>query len=226
MNFNDILFVILLIVQFSFTSFIYKIFGKNGLFVWIGAGIIIANIQVLMTVELFGLYATLGNSMYASIYLSTDLISEKYGQKEAKKAVYIGFVIMVAFSIIMQIVLLFKSAETDFAYIHLEALFSILPRITLASLTAYLISQILDVTLFFKIKGYFGESNQLWIRNNASTIISQFIDTVIFVTIAFIGVYPLEVLKGIFITTYFFKLISALLDTPFIYLMRSMRKED
>ncbi len=219
---NNVLFFVLLIVQFSLTVLIYRLFGKVGLFVWICAGIIIANIQVLKTIELFGMTATLGNSLYGSIYLATDLLSEVYGKKDAKKAVYLGFFMMLSFTLIIQLVMLFKPDVSDFADGPFQLLFTILPRITLGSLMAYIVSQILDVNLFFAIKKKFGKKNELWIRNNFSTLISQFVDTLIFVIVAFYGVFSIDVLTDIFITTYILKAISSIMDTPFVYLMRGM----
>ena len=62
----------------------------------------------------------------------------------------------------------------------------------------------------------------LWIRNNGSTLTSQAVDTVIFTTLAFWGVYPAQVFFSILLTTYLFKAVVALLDTPFMYLARSI----
>ena len=57
-------------------------------------------------------------------------------------------------------------------------------------------------------------------RNNLSTLTSQAIDTVLFTTLAFLGTYPTDVFFSIMITTYLFKAVVALIDTPFIYLAR------
>ena len=57
----------------------------------------------------------------------------------------------------------------------------------------------------------------IWLRNNVSTIISQFIDTVIFITIAFYGVFPNNVVLSIIIGQWFIKILVALVDTPFVY---------
>jgi len=70
--------------------------------------IIIANIQVTKIIEVFGLVTAMGNVIYGSTFLVTDILTEKHGVKEAKKAVLIGFFAMVFATIIMQITLLFK----------------------------------------------------------------------------------------------------------------------
>ncbi|MDD3958034.1 MAG: queuosine precursor transporter, partial [Candidatus Izemoplasmatales bacterium] len=66
-----------------------------------------------------------------------------------------------------------------------------MPRIALASMTAFLISQFFDVTIFQKIRLRWPENRYLWLRNNGSTFLSQLLDTLIFVPIAFVGVYSL-----------------------------------
>lgn len=220
---NELLWIIFIVVQFGLLVGAYKLFGLTGLYVWIGFAIVAANIQVVKMVDLYGISGTLGNIMYGSIFLATDLINEKYGRKQAQKAVYIGFVMLISFTFITQIALKFTPNEFDFAQSALETVFTLLPRITIGSLTAYIISQTLDVYLFDKIKAKFGSKSQLWIRNNGSTLISQAIDTAIFTFIAFTGALPFAVVLEIFWFSYVIKIITSLVDTPFVYWMRSIK---
>jgi uncharacterized integral membrane protein (TIGR00697 family) len=62
----------------------------------------------------------------------------------------------------------------------------------------------------------------LWLRNNASTVVSQLLDSAIFCTIAFWGLFPVNVFWEIMLSTYVIKVAVAALDTPFIYLARRM----
>ena len=98
----------------------------------------------------------------------------------------------------------------------LAAVFGVLPRIAGASLVAYLISQRHDVWAYHFWRERF--PGPLWLRNNLSTIVSQLIDSVVFTLVAFVGVFPPAVLVQIVITTYLFKAIVAVADTPFLYL--------
>ncbi|MCH4888479.1 VUT family protein [Acidaminobacter sp. JC074] len=223
---NELLWLIFCLVQFGLLVLTYKMFGLTGLYVWIGFGIVAANLQVVKSVDMFGISATLGNIIYGSIFLATDLINEKYGRKHAQRAVLIGFVMMVSFTIITQLALRFAPNEFDFAQGALETLFSIQIRITAGSLIAYLISQTLDVYLFDKIKSKFGSPNQLWIRNNGSTLVSQAIDTAIFTFIAFLGVFPFPVVMEIFWFSYVIKIATSLIDTPFVYWMRGIQPKE
>jgi len=219
---NEILWVIFALVNFTLFLLVYKVFGKLGIFIWIVLATILANIQVTKLVLLFGLEATLGNILYGTIFLATDVLNELFGKKEARKAVFIGFFVMIITVILMTIALQFNPHPEDFAQGALETIFGFMPRILLASLTAFIISQLIDVYVFDKIKQKLPDNKFLWIRNNLSTIFSQAVDTVIFVPIAFIGVVSTEVLFGIMLSTYLIKVLVAALDTPFIYLIKKV----
>jgi len=223
---NELIWFMFAIVNFVMIIVVYKVFGKMGLFAWIAMGTVLANIQVTKTVELFGLTATLGNIMYGTLFLATDALNEKYGLKDAKRAVFIGFATLLGMVIIMQMALLFTPSVDDFAHDALQTIFGIIPRIALGSITAYLIAQLLDVHIFQRIKKRFSSDKTLYIRNIGSTMISQFVDTIIFVPIAFIGVYDFNVVFSIFITTYLIKLMVAVLDTPFVYLIKRIKPLD
>lgn len=219
---NEILWILFAIINFGLLLTVYRIFGKPGLFVWIGMSTVIANIQVVKTVEMFGLNATLGNIVYGTAFLATDILNEKYGKREAKKAVWMGFTTLIILTVIMQFALLFTPGENDIAHPALETLFGLVPRIAIGSLIAYIVSQYFDVWLYAKLKQIFPSGRTLWVRNNGSTMISQLLDTSIFCLIAFYGVYPFEVWLEIFLTTYVIKFIVAALDTPFFYLAKKM----
>jgi queuosine precursor transporter len=220
---NELLWIGFALINFGLVVVIYQYFGKTGLFAWITLAIILANIQVTKNIELFGFTATLGNIMYGTIFLITDTINEIFGVKDAKKAVLLGFAVMVVTLIIMQTALLFTPTDWDEGHNALAYTFGLLPRIALGSVIAYLISQWFDVQFFDFLKR---KNNPLWLRNNGSTLISQLIDTLIFVPIAFLGLYETSVILEIALTTYFIKVLVAAMDTPFIYLMKKITPRD
>ncbi|CAN7352708.1 queuosine precursor transporter [Rossellomorea sp. LjRoot5] len=212
------------LITFSCLLIMYRMFGRTGLFVWIGISTILANLQVVKTIEIFGLTATLGNAMYGSAFLVTDILNEKYGKKDAQKAVWLGFFTLIVMTIIMQLALLFQPHPDDFAQESLATIFGIIPRIALGSLAAYLVSQFTDVYIFTYLKKKFPTDAQFWIRNNGSTMVSQLLDTLVFTSIAFLGEYPIHVWFEIFITTYLLKWVISLMDTPFGYLAKRFPK--
>lgn len=222
---SELLWIVFAIINFSLLVLMYRMFGKSGLFVWIGMATVMANIQVVKTIELFGLTATMGNILYGTAFLATDILNEKYGKKEAKKAVWMGFSSLIIMTITMQFALVFEPGPDDIAQGALTTLFGIVPLIAIGSLTAYLVSQYVDVWIYDKLKKVFPSESQLWVRNNGSTMLSQLIDTVIFCGIAFAGQYPFGIWLEIFFTTYILKFIVAAMDTPFLYLAKKVRPE-
>ncbi|MDF9845268.1 MULTISPECIES: queuosine precursor transporter [unclassified Paenibacillus] len=220
--FNLLWGILFVIVNFAFFLICYRLFGKKGLYAWVGVATVIANIQVAKTIEMpLGIVMTLGNTMYVTLYMTSDLLNEKYGRAEARNAVWFGFFTLLMTTAIMQMVLVFEPQETDIAQSSLETIFGMMPRLALGSLTAYFISQFLDVRLYSWIRKYYGSSRQLWIRSNGSTMVSSFVDTLIFCTIAFAGLYDLKVWTEILLTTYLSKFLLTGAGTPILYIARS-----
>ncbi len=219
---NEILWIGLLFVSLFSVILAYKLFGKTGLYIWTAVAVILANIQVLKLIQVFGMTTALGNAIYASLFLSTDILNENHTKKDAQKAVWIGFFVLIATTIIMQITLQFIPDEEDFISEHLYQIFSFFPRIALASLVAYIISQSHDVWFFAKLKKK-DKTRRLWLRNNLSTITSQLLDNTIFTLIAFVGLYSWESIVQIFLTALIMKTIVAACDTPFLYLARKIK---
>ncbi|MCD6574484.1 queuosine precursor transporter [Candidatus Aerophobetes bacterium] len=216
---NEILWFIFIIVDLSFSIFAFYIWGRYGLYVMVAMGTFVCNLQVIKTIQMFGMVATLGNVVYASIFFNTDILSEIYGKREARKAVWVGFYALISATVAMQFAIRFKPDVSDAIQSHLEAIFNLMPRVVIASLSAYLISQHHDVWAFHFWKRVTG-GRWLWLRNNLSTMVSQLIDTTVFTFLAFWGVFSFPVFCQIFLTTYLFKWIIAVLDTPFLYLAR------
>ena len=218
--FNIWFWFLFLIIDLTLAVLMYRLWGKKGLYVLIGASIIAANIQVVKTVQLFGLVATLGNVLYGSIFFATDVLSEVYGRKSARRGVWLGFSALILMVIWMQLGLIFIPDASDFSQGSLATIFGLLPRIAAGSLAAYFLSQHHDIFAFHYWKDRTG-GRYLWLRNCASTAVSQAIDSVVFCSIAFIGVFTWPVFFEILLTTYFLKFVVMLVDTPFIYWAKS-----
>ena len=218
---NELIFIFTVLIYLGSVLVLYHFYGKNGLFIFAVFGTLLGNIAVCKCVDIFGFSTTAGNVLYASTFLVTDILSEKYGKKDAARAVAYSFSIMVLWMLGTQLILLFTPNANDYISESLNVVFGLVPRITIASLIGFVCSQNFDVFLYHFIWSKTGNnSDKLWLRNNGSTLTSQAVDTVIFTTLAFWGVYPLSVFLSIMLTTYLFKAVVALLDTPFIYLAR------
>lgn len=226
---NEVLWLLMLITNFASIIFAYRYFGKIGLYVWIPISIFMANIQVVLLVDLFGFGTTLGNIAYASGFLVTDILSENHGEKDAKRAVQIGFFSIISMTLIMQLAIHFQPSQIQEGiqnHQSVQTIFSFMPRLVGAGLVAYYISQYHDVWAYAFWKRLLPSDKYLWVRNNFSTMSSQLIDNLIFTTLAFWGVFTLETLWQIFWTTYVIKFVVAIADTPFLYLAKYLKNRE
>jgi len=166
--------------------------------------------------------APAGVIVYASTFLVTDLICEVYGKEKAKRAVLAGFLSNLIAVISFLIAIKWTPApQTIMPERELEAfntVLSLAPRIVLASIIAFIISQTHDVYAFHFWKKVTG-GKYLWIRNNLSTVTSQGIDTFVFIFISFYGILDLGSIAALMVGQYVAKVSIALVDTPFIYLI-------
>lgn len=195
-------------------------------------------------INVFGLSVAVGVLPYPLTFLCTDLISEIYGKKRAQHLVALGFFInlFVLFILWLGQVLpaVDSSMQPPWQEITLgEAvllpngsklegkapLFSFIYFCTsgavAASMLAYLCAQFIDVQIFHFVKKK-SKGRHLWLRNNVSTLISQFVDSLAVVGVTFGAVFldggiALSTLFYLFLSNYIFKALSALLDTPFFY---------
>ena len=196
----------------------------NGIFVGL---LILSNI---VAVKLFsiGTWAMLPAAViiYIFTFPITDVIVEVYGKKEAQRTVRAGFITQVLALIFIAITVSLPAAPVFSEQTSFETILNGSFRVVLASLISYMISQNLDVYVFGRLKDKHG-SSKLWLRNNASTMLSQLIDTTIFITIAFIGTMPLAVLGGLILTQYIFKFVASIVLTPVVYLLVNLvRKQE
>lgn len=217
---NELLFFISIVVSFLLVLLFYKVFGQKGLFIWIAITAVIANIEVVKCIDIFGLPVTLGNSLYCSISLATDLLNEKFGGREARKSAWVGFLSLVSLVILSQLSLLFIPNSSDFASDAMKTIFSTTPRLCIASLTCFLLSNVLDTYVFSWLKT---KSKRLWIRVNVSTVISQFLDSMLFTILAFAGFLPFVDVLVLGATTYVVKVIITMCNTPFVYWGRKIK---
>ena len=227
---NELLLIGSVILIYGAVLVAYRLFGKIGMYIMTVIATILANIEVLMLVDAFGMEQTLGNVMFASTYLVTDILSENEGKKSANKAVWLGVFTSVAMLLFTQYWLLYTPAASDWAREHITSIFSTTPRLLAASFTGYIVSQRFDVWLYHKwwdfTSNKTGDSKRfLWLRNNGSTLVSQIVNTVIFTTIAFFGMYELKTFISIMVSSYVIYIFTSLLDTPIVYIARWMKNK-
>ncbi|MDK1023276.1 MAG: queuosine precursor transporter [Gammaproteobacteria bacterium] len=231
-NHQTLLWLMTISIDLGFALILYRIFGKTGLYASIILSILMANLQgpkltIIWLPVVGNLQTSLGVILYSGIYFATDLLSEKYGKREANRAVMAGFATSVMIVVMIFISMRFlpstdpRTAQFS-SDVHnaFATLFNFTPRFVFGSLLAYLISQRFDVWIFHFIKEHTGKKH-LWIRNNLSTMSSQALDTFIYSLIVWWGIVDLAVAMQLGLAKYLFKVLIAMIDTPFIYWGRS-----
>ena len=228
---NEILLIVNLVVVYSMTLLFYKMCGKKGLLCWNIIATIAANIEVMILVKAFGLEQTLGNILFASTFLTTDILSENYSKKDATMAVKTGIMASLAFIVISRFWLWFIPSENDVISSSIVTVFENTPRVMFAGFFVYAIVQNFDVWLYHKLwdvtsKKSGNKKSFLWLRNNLATMTSQLINAILFNVIAFWGIYDIKTLINIIISTYVIFIITSLADTPIVYIARKIKKID
>lgn len=227
---NEILLLVSLFLTFSTVLFLFWLFQEQGLYLWTVLATIAANIEVLIMVTAFGMEMTLGNILFASTFLVTDILSELYGKKAAQTAVYLGIATSAVFIFLSQSWMLYVPNENDFAFPAIRTVFSNTPRLMAVGIIVYVIVQLFDVWAYHKwwafTRSTFGDSRKfLWLRNNGSTLVSQLLNTVLFTWGAFLGTYDTKTMVSIAIASYIIFVATSIADTPFVYLARYMHQK-
>ena len=235
MNFqNEIILIASILVYFGALVGMFRVFGKYGIYTWTVICTIAANIEVMILVHAFGLDTTLGNVLFASSFLATDIMSEVFGKKDANRCVKIGIAANIIFICISQSWRLFVPADIPQEYGQMYepiiTVFKNTPRVMFSSLLAYVICEIYDVWAYHfiwsKTEKMTGDKRRfLWLRNNGSTLVSQLINTVAFNLLAFGGVFETKVMISNLIFGYSIFIVTSLCDTPFIYLARRIAEK-
>jgi len=182
--------------------------------IFVGA-LVISSVLASKIITIFGLFVPAGVLAYCITFVVTDVISEIWGKERANRVVFSGFIALLVAFLLIRIALFWDAAPYWREQKAFSTILGSTSRIIIGSFIAYLASQYHDVWAFHIWRKLTGERH-LWLRNTASTVVSQFIDTVIFITIAFYGTMPIfPLIKG----QYIIKVLIALLDTPFVYLV-------
>jgi queuosine precursor transporter len=204
-------------------------FGISGMFVYISIAIIAANLQVLSATDI-SWYAepiALGTVTYASTFLASDVITEIYGARDARKSVFLSFAAALVLIILMVITLGTRPVDEHShfkeSYDALKIIFNPNIAILLASFSAYIISQLTDIYIFSKIKDL-SQSKNLWFRTLIAISIAAFIDSVIFNILAWKIFAPNPVSTNSLIYSYILsgyslQMMVVMFNIPIFYLL-------
>lgn len=220
---NNIIFIIETVTVFGLLSLTNKFFKRDGVIAWVAVATILANIITAKNATIFGMDTALGTVMFASTFLATDILSECYGKRYAKKAVMLGLFSSAVLIIATQIALLYKPSAFDYADSPMRTLFGLNLRISISSMIMYVIANLGDIFIFEKIKDKTG-GKAMWLRNNVATILCNCLENFGFIGLAFWGIYDIKTIINIAVSTSVIEMAAALIDTPFLYLNRKITK--
>lgn len=172
------------------------------------------------TVEFFGFATNTGNIFYASVFLATYFLIERYGSREGIRSIWIGLIAVSFFSLLAYLTVSLtgtpETAELDAAF---EIAFSPLARLTFAALIAYAISQTLNVYLYSYLKERLNGGYR-WLRANATNAAAQLVDSVVFFLVAFAGVVPFANVVEVLLVGFSIKVIFMMFAAPLLQLNR------
>lgn len=176
-----------------------------------------ANVIAGKIIAIGGWEMSSGIIAYPLTFLLTDTIAEVYGRRATTRVVWFGFACS-----LMMTALIYLGGALPIASVSavsqesFDGALGSVPRIVLASMLAYLVAQNHDVFAFHFWRRK-TDGRHLWFRNNASTAVSQLLDTALFTLIAFWGVLPVDVVLMIFVVEYIAKIAISVADTPLVY---------
>ena len=180
---------------------------------------LIANKFVSVDLGFYTFTLSAGVLPYPITFFITDILSEMYGRQKTSRVVLMGFAALLFTILILwlgkQFAAIESSPVSDSVY---NAAFGNSQRVIFASMTAYLVAQLVDVRLFHFWKRL-TNGKMLWLRNNASTMLSQLVDTTLVVGVLFYGKESFETMSGFIIDGWLFKALAAFVDTIPIYII-------
>ncbi len=164
-----------------------------------------------------------GTILFPLAYIFDDVLTEVYGYASSRKIIWIGFISNILMAVIFMIVGVLPSSPDWHNQSAYDAILGLTPRIVLASLVAYFSGEFSNSFVLAKMK-IFTKGKYLWTRTIGSTLVGEFLDTMLFVTIAFYGVMPTDVLVALLFSNYVFKVGVEVIFTPITYLIVNFLK--
>ncbi len=187
--------------------------------------------EIIRAGEHYSMIIPVGLLAFPITFLATDLISELFGRRRAQLVVWIGFFMNVFMLLVMTVANILPDAYgTSGGTSLFEGVYGFMVGNTIGSMIAYLVAQTIDVRLFHFWKKV-TKGKHLWLRNNASTMVSQLVDSTVILSILYINgnlgseISTIGALVILIFNSYIFKFFAALFDTPLIYAAMKFLKD-
>lgn len=215
---NEVLLVISALADICMV-FVAARVGSKRLFGTIALNLILISIFGAKLITIFGFTTNVGNVFYACVFLATHFLLERQTKKEIYQTIWFGVAAVAFFLLLSQFAVHFVSVTpgdaTDNA---IRTLFTLSPRVALASMVAYVFAQYVNISVYSWFKARM-DGRCPWLRSNAANIVGQLVDSCIFFTIAFIDL-PGNALIQAILVGWAVKTFVVLLGAPFLCLDR------
>jgi uncharacterized integral membrane protein (TIGR00697 family) len=215
---NELIFILhtLIIAAFALGALAL---GRGALVAFVCIQCLLANLFVVKQITLFGLTATCADAFTVGATIGLNLLQEYFNKEIAKKTIWINFFLLIFYVIVSQIHLMYTPDSADIMHVHFLPLLTFMPRIVIASIFVYFISQMADYYLYGILKKTF-KDRYIIARNYASIAFCQLLDTVLF---SFLGLYGIiDNIGQVIIISYLIKLLSIIIATPFVGFSRKI----
>lgn len=180
------------------------------------AVLLISNVSDTKVISYAGLSFGGGTFLFPITYIFGDILTEVYGFRRARRVIWIGFAAALLMSLTFFLVGIAPAASDWPNQDAYQRILGLTPRIVAASLVAYLVGEFVNSFILTRLKVR-TKGRYLWLRTISSTIVGQLLDTVIFVFIAFWGIFPLPLLFSVIISGYLLKVATEIIFTPVTY---------
>jgi queuosine precursor transporter len=222
---NEALFLIAAVADILFIVWAYTR-GRHWLMATIPINLILITIFGSKIISLFGFVTNAGNSFYACVFFATHILVERYGKEAGYKTIWFGAIVMLFFVAMAQLAYMYTGFGSSIVVNRAsDMLFQFVPRIALASLTGYVVAQYFNVSVYAWLKRV-THGRKLWLRKNATNVVTQFIDSFLFFTIAFFGVLTPGLLLESMLVGWIVKVAVGFMATPALYLVANIEGRD
>lgn len=216
---NEVIFITTIVVNFGLILFASRR-GREFLFATVAVNLVLISVFGAKLIDVFGFVTNTGNVFYAGVFLATHMLIENYSKEDGYRTIRIGAFAILLFLLMAQFTFdLTGYAGTADVNRAIDNLFKNIPRIGIASISAFIVAQYVNVWFYGFLKNK-TRDKKLWLRDNASNLLGQFVDSALFFSIAFIGTVPNTVLMQIMMGGFMVKVIVGAVGTSFLYASR------
>ncbi len=181
-------------------------------------------IGVTKLTPVFGMTCTTGIFFFPLSYIFGDILTEVYGYAYSRKVVWAGFAAMAFASLMSYVVVILPPAPGWGGQAAVETIFGSTWRVFVGSLIAFFLGELTNSFVLAKMK-IWSQGKHLWMRTIGSTIVGEIVDSAIFYPIAFLGVWPVEVVLKVMLSNYVIKVMVEVVMTPITYKVVSFLKK-